>query len=226
MSFNILTEFNLSTLHLYIHKFNDESSSGVDKFINMFLPFIVLYVPIAWVKKSLSLTLFCLEESDKIDFIKNNKKYINNRKTVLFKGEETRVKKFRNRIETNTRLIIFYGLILLFFNWYLATSFCGIYHNSFLCVIVNMLCSIGYTKAFSFGLHLLSTLFKYFKCFSFKLCFCISECFNCKKLIDCTYGLVCRFSYFLCFECWKEEFDDEDDTNKDEDKKNDFKTYR
>ena len=226
MSFNILTEFNLSTLHLYIHKFNDESSSGFDKFINMFLPFIVLYVPIAWVKKSLSLTLFCLEESDKIDFIKNNKKYINNRKTVLFKGEETRVKKFRNRIETNTRLIIFYGLILLFFNWYLATSFCGIYHNSFLCVIVNMLCSIGYTKAFSFGLHLLSTLFKYFKCFSFKLCFCISERFNCKKLIDCTYGLVCRFSYFLCFECWKEEFDDEDDTNKDEDEKNDFKTYK
>ena len=37
MTFNMLTEFDLRHLHLYIHRWNEETDSSVAKFVNIFL---------------------------------------------------------------------------------------------------------------------------------------------------------------------------------------------
>ena len=67
MTFNMLTEFDLRPLHLYIHRWNEKTDSSLAKFVNIFLPFLILYIPIAWIKKALSITVFCLQEKAKIE---------------------------------------------------------------------------------------------------------------------------------------------------------------
>ena len=213
MAFNIFTEFKLTTLHLYIQKWMYENSSFVDIFINTFLPFIILYIPIAWLKKSLSITVFYIQEENIIesykkglDYFSIDSKIYNRILKVYLKGEESKIKKFRNNNDTNNKIIILYGSVLLLFNWYLATTFCGIYHNSFGCIVVNVLISMALTIGFSLLLHLISTILKYIKFFSGGFCFVISECFNCKKIVDLTFFFICKISYCLCCECYKEEF--------------------
>ena len=150
MTFNLLTEFDLRHLHLYIHRWNEETDSSVAKFINTFLPFIILYLPIAWIKKALSMSMFCLEEEEKIKkyeelYSKSNPGKYN----IKIQQEKSNIKKYRNNKETNAQIVGLLGGCLLFFNWYLATSFCGVYNNSFDCIVVNVLWSIFYTMVFS-----------------------------------------------------------------------------
>ena len=213
MAFNIFTEFKLTTLHLYIQKWMYENYSFIDIFINMFLPFMILYIPIAWLKKSLSITVFYIQEEKIIDSYKKSLEYFSAHHKmykrilkVYLKEEESKIKKFRNNMYTNNKLIILYGSVLLLFNWYLATTFCSIYKNSFGCIVVNVLISMALTIGFSLLLHLVSAILKYFKLFSGGFCFLISECFNCKKIVDFTFLFICKISYCLCCECYKEEF--------------------
>ena len=213
MAFNIFTEFKLTTLHLYVQKWMYENYSFIDIFYNMFLPFMFLYIPIAWLKKSLSITVFYIQEEKIIDSYKKSLEYFSAHHKmykrilkVYLKEEESKIKKFRNNMYTNNKLIILYGSVLLLFNWYLATTFCSIYKNSFGCIVVNVLISMALTIGFSLLLHLVSAILKYFKLFSGGFCFVISECFNCKKIVDFTFLFICKISYCLCCECYKEEF--------------------
>ena len=213
MTFNMLTEFDLRHLHLYIHRWNEETDSSVAKFVNIFLPFIILYIPIAWIKKALSITVFCLQENAKIeDYEEKYKRRAPGKYQIKCQQEKSNIKKFRNNMETNSRLVLILGGLLLFFNWYLATSFCGVYNNSFDCIVVNVLYSILYTKIFSVILHLLSTIIKYFdwkNCNKIK--FFISDFINCKFLVDCSFLWLCRCCYCCFFKCYKEEYNKEDE---------------
>ena len=213
MTFNMLTEFDLRHLHLYIHRWNEETDSSVAKFVNIFLPFIILYIPIAWIKKALSITVFCLQENAKIeDYEEKYKRRAPGKYQIKCQQEKSNIKKFRNNMETNSRLVLILGGLLLFFNWYLATSFCGVYNNSFDCIVVNVLYSILYTKIFSVILHLVSTIIKYFdwkNCNKIK--FFISDFINCKFLVDCSFLWLCRCCYCCFFKCYKEEYNKEDE---------------
>ena len=213
MTFNMLTEFDLRHLHLYIHRWNEETDSSVAKFVNIFLPFIILYIPIAWIKKALSMTVFCIQEEIKIDnYNKEYKRRVPGKYQIKIQQEKSNIKKFRNNLETNSRLVLILGGLLLFFNWYLATSFCGVYNNSFDCIVVNVLYSILYTKIFSVILHLVSTIIKYF---DLKICnkikFYIADFINCKFLVDCSFLWLCRCCYCCFCKCYKEEYNKEDE---------------
>jgi len=216
MTFNMLTEFDLSHLHLYIHRWNEETDSSVAKFVNIFLPFIILYIPIAWIKKALSMSVFCMEEEEKINLYKDLYKNNPGKLQIKIHQEKSNIKKFRNNKETNSKLVCLLGGLLLFFNWYLATSFCGVYNNSFDCIVVNVLYSILYTIVFSFILHLVSTIIKYF---DWKCCnhvkFCISNFINCKSLVDCSFLWLCRCFYFCFCKCYKEEYNRDDEEHLD-----------
>ena len=65
-TFNLLTEFDLSHLHLYIDQWYEGSKSGFALFVNIFWPFFFLYLPIALIKKALSMSVFCMQEKDRI----------------------------------------------------------------------------------------------------------------------------------------------------------------
>ena len=235
MIFNILTEVNTSTLHVIAnHENEDDSPNHLDRTINFFFPFIVLYFPIAWMRKALFKTLFFIPKNKKIkeydEYLsthdnsyntkeKNKCKYI---KTIGLKEIETDIKKAKNQFEIQTILIFKYGGILLFINWILITSFCGIYINSFGNIILNIFISIIWSIFFSLGLNAISTLIKYFNCLG--LCFKFADYLNLKKIVSFSFNkCCCVFSYCICCEsccCWrccdccKEEFIEEDEESK------------
>ena len=81
MSFNILTEFKLTTLHLYIDNIADlHTPSFEDIIYNMILPFMILYITLGCLKKALSLREFYIDEKVKI---KNIYKKYSSRKAKL-----------------------------------------------------------------------------------------------------------------------------------------------
>ena len=67
-----------------------------------------------------------MEEKDRLKSYKDKYKNNYNKYIIQLQLEKSRIKKFRNEIETNTRLVGLYGAALLFFNIYLAISFCGV----------------------------------------------------------------------------------------------------
>ena len=207
-TFNLLTEFDLSHLHLYIDQWYEGSKSGFALFVNIFWPFFFLYLPIALIKKALSMSVFCMQEKDRIEYNENRFRQNNPSKYKIFiQTEKTNIKKFRNNIETNVTIIFWLGIILLFFNFYLAISFFGVYENSFNCIGFNVFLSIVYTFGFSVILHLISTFIKYYDWKIFNIVkFWLFDCLNCKKLVDCSYLVVCKFCYCLFCNCNREEF--------------------
>ena len=240
MSFNIITATKLSTLHLWTSKLEQDSPDAADRFINFFIPFLILFLPIGLIKRSLSMTriYFNLEQKiedlkqkfydlkkDKFDETKQQKpnsninsnsdgknNIIDEKKKKLknlrmeAKELDTEIKKQRNQLETKTKLTLLYGFILLFINLVLLINFCGIYINSFKSLFLNMLSSILFTFVFSFALQLISTILKYFdycsECVRVKL----SECFSCYYFLDYSYCCICKCSFCLCCDCFKEEF--------------------
>ena len=228
MSFNIITATKLSTLHLWTSKFEQDNPGPGDKFINFFIPFIILYLPIGLVKRSLSLTRIYFHFNQEIKMLekklknsssssnsnsnnnsdnddKNNKREIKKELRMEAKKLDTEIKKQRNQLETKTRLVLWYGSVLIVFNGILLTNFCGIYINSFSSLFLNMLSSMGFTFVFSFGLQLISTLLKYFEfCSNCKL----SEFLNCQILLYYLYFFICKCSFCLCCDCFKVEFNE------------------
>ena len=235
MSFNLITATKISTLHLWTSESEMDSPSAADRFINYFIPFIILYLPIGWMKRSLSKTVIYFNLSKKIDelkkeFNKTKRNYNPDEKKkelkklkMNAKELDTEIKKQRNQMETKTRITLLYGGILLFINFILLTHFCGIYSNSFGSLFYNMLSSMMFTFVFSFALQLISTAVKYLKCSTSIVRFKLSEWLSCQYLVFYTYYALCKISFCICCDCFREEFyeDQGDKANNDETKDKD-----
>ena len=233
MVFNILTEVNTSTLHVIAnHEYEEDSSNHLARAINFFFPFIVLYFPISWMRKALSKTLFINRTDKKLEKCEEYFKSHNNleskaekneykyKKTIGLKVIETDIEKTKNQFEIQSKIIFKFGGILLFINWILITSFCGIYINSFGNVILNIFISIIWSIFFSLILNAISALIKYFNCGS--LSFKFAEYLNLKKIISISFNkCCCEFSYLICCyscccwrccDCCKEEFEEDEES--------------
>jgi hypothetical protein len=225
MSFNIITVTKLSTLHLWTSKFEQDTPDAADRFINFFIPFLILYLPVALIKRALSMNWIYYNLKDQIEKLEedNNDKNKELKKLqelrMRAKVLDTKIKKEKNQLETKTKLVLLYGSILLIINFILLTNFCGIYINSFKSLFLNMLSSMLFTIVFTFALQLISTILKYFECFSKCVRTQLSECFSCHYFICCSYLVICKCSFCLCCDCFKEEFygSEEEENN---DKKN------
>jgi hypothetical protein len=218
MSFNLIIATKITTLHLWTSESDQDSPSAADRFINYFIPFLILYLPIGWMKRSLSKTMIYFHISKKIDELKKEfnkarrniisdegKKAIKQLK-VDAKELDTEIKKQRNQMETKTKIVLLYGWILLLINFVLLTHFCGIYTNSFGALFYNMLSSMMFTFVFSFALQLISTVLKYLKCSTSIIRFKLSEWLSCHYLLIYTYYILCHISFCICCDCYKEEF--------------------
>jgi len=211
MCFNILIEFDLSTLHLTIpnDKYTDSKTSG--GFANCLLPLIV-YCFIYYFKKYLSIREFYLEEFDRIYDLKKRKKdnkMSNNEFCIKIKTEKTRIKKARNNSWNSIKIISILAFIILIINWYLVTCFCGIYNNSFSCIVKNILINIFFNAVIACIIHIIEILCrKDLKPYIFKLCI--------PYMCGCWFGL-----FFLCSGCkFYEEISDVDSDLKDKDNNN------
>ena len=209
MSFNILMEFDLSDLHLFIHSDEYSKSTFVNYFLNLIPPLLV-YLLLHFFRKSLSLREFYLEEKDKIKKI--GKESCNKLKyEINLHKERTKIKKFRNNLEHSIKLINFLGLIIVSYNYYLVSCFCGIYQNSFGCIVVNVLTSIASTFIFSIIVHGIESI----KPKEWNL-----KKFLCKCYIPC-FGILFFLCYLLTLGKFKDEFNDiNDDEEEEEEEEN------
>ena len=219
MIFNIFTEVNTSTLHVISnHVYEEDSPSHLDRVINFFFPFIVLFFPIAWIRKSLFKTQYIVRINEKIkkyeDDLNKNQDQKDNTKRIELKKIESDIEKTQNNYQIQTKLVFIYGGILLFINWILVASFCGIYTNSSGDMLLNTFISILWSILFSLLLNAAATLCKYFDLFNFGIK--LSEFLNLKKFVNYSFNECCCYtSYFLCFfscSCCKEEFNEEEET--------------
>ena len=213
-SFNILMEFRLSDLYLYYHV-DDLISYDISNYILNFIPPLFVYLLVHFFRKTLSLREFYLEENYRINNIVE--KYENNfsiKSEMELHKEKTRINKFRNNLEHSMKLMSFLGTVILLFNFYLVSCFCGIYQNSSLTLFINVLGSIAGTFFIATIIHLIESIIE---------CVRKSKC-DLKNIICKLYIPFCIWIYLILyllpFLNFKDDFnkleDDEDEDNDDE----------
>ena len=195
-------------IYLFIlHSDEYSKSTFVNYFLNLFPP-IVVYLLSYFFRKSLSLREFYLEEEDRLQKI--GKEHERNSNKLKFEinlhKERTKIKKFRNNLEHSINLNYFLGLIIVSYNYYLVSCFCGIYQNSFGCIVINTLTSIASTFILSIIIHCFE-LINPKKCNLKKwLCRCYIPCF----------GILFFLCYLLTLGKFKDEFNDINDEEEEE----------
>ena len=208
--FNILTEYDLSELHLVLDKdINLEytKSNYSNWIVNCLLPFFFVYLVNHYIKKVLNWREFYLEEEERVKYILANYMGRGNMFNLKLHKEKTRIKKFKNNFRSNIKFISILGTIFLFLNFILVSSFCEIYPNSFKFIAVNTLISIASSLVIVLICNLIEALCKCdFKSFLFKC-----------------YLPFCNFTYFLLFLiCLKKNdeqiYDIESDSDEEENK--------
>ena len=100
------------------------------------------------------------------------------------------------------------GFFLTLFNFYLVLCFCGIFRNSFLCLVVNTLCSVVSIFVISAFVNLIVAIIKY----------------DFKRYLIYVYAFCCSGCYCAVNLClWKKEelkiVDDDDDEEEEDEKK-------
>ena len=215
MSFNIFMEFRLSDLYLY-YPDDDQINCGFGNYILNFAPPLFIYLLLHFFRKTLSLREFYLEENYRINNILEEYHEKNPIKCEIeLHKEKTRINKFRNNLENSMKLISILGTIILAFNFYLVSCFCGIYQNSFLSVCINILINIAATFFISLIIHLIESLIECIKKSKIDLKNCL-----CKLYIPFC-GIIYLLLYCLPFLNFKEEFNNlEDDDDDIDDKRN------
>ena len=208
--FNILTEYDLSELHLVLDKdINLEytKSNYSNWIVNCLLPFFFVYLVNHYIKKVLNWREFYLEEEERVKYILANYMGRGNMFNLKLHKEKTRIKKFKNNFRSNIKFISILGTIFLFLNFILVSSFCEIYPNSFKFIAVNTLISIASSLVIVLICNFIEALCKCdFKSFLFKC-----------------YLPFCNFTYFLLFLlCLKKNdeqiYDIESDSDEEENK--------
>ena len=215
MTFNMSTEYNLSYLYLIFNRWYDDSINTGALMVNILVPFLILYVPIAIIKKSLSMTFFCLEENVRIkDYERKYRIYNPSKYKIKIQLEKSRINKYRNKMETNYKIILLYGTIFLLFNWVYATAFFGIYKHSFKNIVINILSSMACTLVISLVLHFFSTVIKYsnWKCCK-KFKFILADFIDCKIFVDFFSKIIWNITLSIFSYCFKEEHRFEEEIN-------------
>ena len=215
MSFNIFMEFRLSDLYLY-YPDDDQINCGFGNYILNFAPPLFIYLLLHFFRKTLSLREFYLEENYRINNILEEYHEKNPIKCEIgLHKEKTRINKFRNNLENSMKLISLLGIIILTFNFYLVSCFCGIYQNSFLSVCINVLINIAATFFLSLIIHIIESSIECIKKSKIDLKNCL-----CKLYIPFC-GIIYLLLYCLPFLNFKEEFNNlEDDDDDIDDKRN------
>ena len=127
--------------------------------------------------------------------------------TIELHTIRTKIKKFKNYLNNNIKIVMTFGFVVLFCNAVLCYCYFGIYPNSFWCVFVNVLTSIGYNILISLVINVFESIFK---------------C-GFKQTLFFLYMPLCCFSYLVLNKvcCKREEFtisfEDEKDFNDDDD---------
>ena len=126
--------------------------------------------------------------------------------TIELHTIRTKIKKFKNYLNNNIKIVMTFGFVVLFCNAVLCYCYFGIYPNSFWCVFVNVLTSIGYNILISLVINVFESIFK---------------C-GFKQTLFFLYMPLCCFSYLVLNKvcCKREEFtisfEDEKDFNDDD----------
>ena len=126
--------------------------------------------------------------------------------TIELHTIRTKIKKFKNYLNNNIKIVMTIGFVVLFCNAVLCYCYFGIYPNSFWCVFVNVLTSIGYNILISLVINVFESIFK---------------C-GFKQTLFFLYMPLCCFSYLVLNKvcCKREEFtisfEDEKDFNDDD----------
>ena len=84
-------------MHLWTSESEMDSPSAADRFINYFIPFIILYLPIGWMKRSLSKTVIYFNISKKIDELK--KEFNKTKRNYNPDEKKKRTEKTKNECE-------------------------------------------------------------------------------------------------------------------------------
>ena len=177
---NIACMYNSYMLHLYIgeNKVPFKKIEPKYKTINILVPFLLLYLPTMLLKKYISIREFIFDQIKKyLDITESNKNKA--QKQLGLHDIETQISKFKNKIEGNSFKVFFFGGIFLLFNLYMTTCFCGIYENSYPCLILNTFISIICTYLLTYAILLASTILR--RCgllFKIKMMFKFSRIFN------------------------------------------------
>ena len=191
---NIIIEYNLSNLHMVYHK-NIYSKSNSRSWIENMVPPCLIYLIIYYIKKILSIREFCHEEEENIKKIKKLEEKNNsiNKIIINYHSEKTKIKKFKSNFENSIQIISIIGSIFLFINFLLVTSFCGIYHNSFECILINVLINMVSSFAIMSILNILVAIIKRdFKIYLFG-----------------AYMLFCQCTYFVIYYLTCKKFDED-----------------
>lgn len=126
--------------------------------------------------------------------------------TIELHTIRTKIKKFKNYLNNNIKIVMTIGFVVLFCNAVLCYCYFGIYPNSFWCVFVNVLTSIGYNILISLVINVFESILK---------------C-GFKQTLFFLYMPLCCFSYLVLNKvcCKREEFtisfEDEKDFNDDD----------
>ena len=235
MFFNLITETNSSDLHFYLDKDGNTQKNFLSWLKNAIFPYLIVYLMVRYLKKAISLREFYLGVRKKVkplikklrDYqIKKKEKEKMKMENVIFEDSEemkekekkiekltielhtirTKIKKFKNYLNNNIKIVMTFGFVVLFCNAVLCYCYFGIYPNSFWCVFVNVLTSIGYNILISLVINVFESIFK---------------C-GFKQTLFFLYMPLCCFSYLVLNKvcCKREEFtisfEDEKDFNDDD----------
>ena len=145
-----------------------------------------------------------LIENEKKDTNMNKDQEDKEKKRLIlaFHNLEAKISKKKNEYQKEKSKLFFGGIILIVLNWYYMSCFLGIYENSYDCLFVNLLVSVGSSFFISHMVYLISTSFRYCGLKKNSKClFTISEFLNpqnkyfcCKKLCSCFYSVF----FFKC----------------------------
>ena len=160
---NIVLMYNTSLLHLYTDRETYEKYEPQYIVINFVIPFLILYIPIMVLKKLTSIREFIYEQNYEFAIVVKayEKGKLSPPQTQLRLHDiDTQISKCKNKMDYWEKKVFWGGFIFLLFNFYLTTCFCGIYQNSFDCVVANTIVSIVFTNVITFILFLLSTILR------------------------------------------------------------------
>ena len=195
---NILLMLNSSSLHLYVRK--DKDTFVFSSFlINIFIP-ALLYIPISIIKRLISIKEFRIDKIYEYYCVKIDKNLNKKQKKLKIHDIDTIVKKFREIYKERSFMLFIIGSVFLIFNWYLMTCFCGIYVNSFGCLLSNTLISFIFAMVIYTIIFLISS-------------FCRKNSLSQKKEYQFTIAKYLNPTYILYNE---KLYNEENDTNRKE----------
>ena len=199
----LLTEINLSDLQLFGGNKEYNCKDKPNYFWKILFGFFIYFFE-QYLRKAISLREFYLDEDQKIDKIEN--KYKDKPDKVYFLKEEihgvkTRIKKFRNIINNNLKIISFLGFFILLINFIYSFTFCRIFKNSFIQLTVHVILYMVLNFIISLIINFLEAISK----------------FDIKHYLFILYMPCCLSCYWIFKLLLKEEYKEiEDDNNIDE----------